>query len=225
MGRFDKLYFKDFAELALEEGLSKYNKIGFDDEYRRGYEGFIFEDVLKYLPQLHSTGKNIIDIGPGCSDLPFMLINHCKERGHGLTLVDSKEMLSHLPDYDFIRKVEGIFPECYADCASGYDVILAYSVLHHVFFEMNPFTFIDNALSLLNKGGALFIGDIPNNSKKKRNMNDHVEIDLNKDVMEDGFLFGILQRYRNAGFETYLVPHDPRLPLKHTRDNILIVRL
>lgn len=224
MGKFDKLHFKDFAKMAKDVGLSQYNKIGFDDEYRRGYEGFIFNDIIKYLPALNRNNKSVLDIGPGCSDLPFMLINFCYTHNHKLTLIDSTEMLSLLPDSPHVNKIEGIFPECSGDSCENYDAIIVYSVMHHVFFEMNPFTFIDRAVEVLLPDGALFLGDIPNYSKKIRSFKSGDEITLGEDVMEDGFIFAILQRYRNAGYETYLVPHDENLPLASTRDNILITR-
>ena len=42
--------------------------------------------------------------------------------------------------------------------------------------------------------------------------------------IDDGVLFSILHRYRNSGFETYLLPQGEGLPLSNRREDILIVR-
>ena len=40
----------------------------------------------------------VLDVGPGCSDLPRLLIDLCRQQRHHLLLCDSAEMLAHLPD-------------------------------------------------------------------------------------------------------------------------------
>jgi hypothetical protein len=37
-------------------------------------------------------------------------------------------------------------------------------------------------------------------------------------------LIAIPQRYKNFGFETYLLPQDERLPLSNRREDILIIK-
>src|SRR5215217_6681674 len=71
--RFADLTFDGFRELATADGLSRYQRIGFPDAYRDGYEAAIYRDVLGKLSNLHRRGKTVFDIGCGCSDLPFLL--------------------------------------------------------------------------------------------------------------------------------------------------------
>jgi hypothetical protein len=40
--------------------------------------------------------------------------------------------------------------------------------------------------------------------------------------IDDGVVFGILQRYRNFGFDTYLLPQNDNLPIANRREDILI---
>ena len=168
---FANIAFEDFRRLAEDESLSKYERIGFPDTYRAGFEEAIFADILNKQSNLLEVGSQVLDIGPGCSDLPEMLINLCREQKHKLTLIDSAEMLAHLPDEPFIKKVAALYPNCpeiIAELQGGVDVILCYSVLHYILVDVAFFRFLDVSLSLLAPGGQFLIGDIPNISKRKR---------------------------------------------------------
>ena len=92
--RFATLTFEGFRDLAKDGSLSKYERIGFPDSYRAGFELAIFRDILTKLPALNEQGQTIVDIGPGSSDLPAMLIQQCQACQHQLVLVDSDEMLA-----------------------------------------------------------------------------------------------------------------------------------
>jgi hypothetical protein len=107
---------------------------------------------------------------------------------------------------------------------------------------MNPFYFLDKAVALLKDGGRLLIGDIPNISKRNRffasenGLKFHQEFTksdtkpsyefntLIEEKADDSLIFAILMRYRNAGFETYLLEQPTSLPLANRREDILIVR-
>jgi hypothetical protein len=243
--RFANLDFECFRRLANEPGLSKYERIGFPDSYREGHEPRIFEDVCLKLTNLSQPAGRVLDIGPGCSDLPFMLLKLCEEKGHRLTLVDSEEMLTNLPDYPFCTKIAGIFPNCpqlFSESEGAFDAILCYSVLHYIFIDTAFFRFVDASLSLLAPGGQMLIGDIPNVSKRNRffasaaGIRFHQEfmktdamptVDFNAiryDLIDDSVVFSILQRARAAGFDAYILPQTLSLPMANRREDILIVR-
>lgn len=168
---FANIGFEDFSRLAADKTLSKYERIGFPNSYRQGFESNIFADIQFKLSNLAADNKCIFDIGPGCSDLPKMLIDLCRERQHKLTLIDNKEMLDLLPNESFIEKVAALYPNCH-ELITQYrgmvDVIVCYSVLHYVLIDTAFFRFLDTSLSLLAPGGQMLIGDIPNISKRKR---------------------------------------------------------
>jgi hypothetical protein len=237
------LDYAGFAKLAGDARLSKYERIGFPDSYRQGFEERIFADICAKLPRLRERDLNVLDIGPGCSDLPGMLIETCRSQGHRLYVVDSPQMLAQLPDAPFIEKRPGLFPTCrdtLADLQGRIDVMLSYSVLHYVFVDANVFDFIDGALDLLAGAGELLIGDIPNVSKRRRFFATERGIayhrrftgsdslpDLQHDaplrgLIDDAVVLGLVARARAGGADAYVVPQDPALPMANRREDILI---
>src|SRR4051794_26561783 len=219
--RFADLTFEDFRRMADDESLSRYEKIGFPDEYREGSEARILEDILAKLPAMGDRGRTVLDIGPGCSDLPRMIDEHCMKCDHTLLLVDSPEMLQHHSDRAGVEKFAAQFPNCpelLERFAGQVDAILAYSVLHYVFPDSSVFDFVDRAASLLAPGGSMLIGDIPNVSKRKRLFASDAGRRLHREytgrdedpspvfnvlepgIIDDAVVLAILSRARNAGF-------------------------
>jgi hypothetical protein len=244
--RFAGLTFERFRELARAEGLSQYEKIGFPNSYRENKESGIFADILRKLPNLAKTSQTVLDIGPGCSGLPHLLYDHCRRQQHTLLLADSPEMLQLLPDSAEIRKYPGRFPR---DCgplltghAGGVDAILSYSVLQYAFIDGGVFDFLDRALSLLAEGGEMLLGDIPNVSKRRRffssasgvrahheftGTSEDPEVIFNRPEpgnIDDSVILALLARSRAAGFDAYVLPQDPELPMANRREDILIRR-
>jgi hypothetical protein len=244
--RFEHLTFEDFRQLAGDESLSCYEKIGFPNSYRQGKERSIWLDILAKLPLLSERNKVVLDVGPGCSELPQMLVDICRQNGHTLLLVDSAEMLGHLPDEPFIRKYPGFYPNC-PDLFDTYggrvDVLLTYSVLHYVFVDTSIFGFLDASLELLAHGGEMLIGDIPNVSKRKRFFRSPEGIayhraftgddqalpevafnQVQRHHIDDSVVFALASRARLAGADAYIVPQSPDLPMANRREDILIRR-
>jgi 2-polyprenyl-3-methyl-5-hydroxy-6-metoxy-1,4-benzoquinol methylase len=243
--RFRDLTFERFRELATDRGLSRFERIGFPDNYRDGYEAAIFRDVRSKLSNLERRGQTVFDIGCGCSDLPLLLADCCRRQEHRLIFCDSAEMLGHVPDEPFIRKVAGCFPkeaDLVAEYAGQVDAILVYSVLQYVYVEGSVFDFVDACLTLLAPGGQLLIGDIPNVSKRKRFFASPAGIvshqaftgtsevpavafnSIERSKIDDAVVLGILSRVRAAGFDAYVVPQAPDLPMANRREDVLIVR-
>ena len=242
---FDGISFEDFRRFAADQSLSKYERIGFPDSYRAGHEEAIFSDIQRKLTLLNDSNRLVLDIGPGCSDLPTMLIEHCRKQEHRLHLVDSFEMLSLLPDDDFITKTAALYPNCpdIIEALRGkVDAILCYSVLHYILIDVAFFRFLDISLSLLSPGGQMMIGDIPNISKRKRffvsetgmhfhqvfmNTSEPPQVEFNTiehDQIDDAVVISLLQRARVQGFDAYVLPQSPQLPMANRREDILIVR-
>lgn len=243
--RFAHLGYEDFRRMATDASLSPHEKIGFPDHYRDGKAGPIFTDILQKLTQLNDDKKIILDVGPGCSELAHLLVAHCKEHGHQLHLVDSAEMLAHLPDDNFIRKWAAYYPDCpelFELFTGKVDVLLTYSVFHYIFTESNIWRFIDQSLRLLAPGGQLLIGDIPNISKRKRffssaagirfhqeftGENEKPEVVFNvvdSEQIDDAVVLAILQRARSAGCDAYVLPQGKDLPMANRREDILIIK-
>lgn len=243
--RFAKLGFEAFRRLAADQTLSAYEKIGFPDSYRAGKEPLIFADILRKLPTLHMQSAVVLDVGPGCSEVPRLLIDHAKAHGHELHLVDSAEMLDQLGDHEGVHKTVAFYPDCphLIERLSGRThAVIVYSVLHYIFVETNLWNFLDATLSLLAPGGMLLLGDIPNNSMRKRffasdagrafhraytGRNEDPVVAYNRiepGQMDDAVVCGIVQRARAAGFHAYVLPQPAELPLANRREDILVVR-
>jgi hypothetical protein len=244
--RFKDLTYDSFRELATAEGLSAFQRIGFPDAYRDGHEGAIFRDLRAKLPRLDGAPGVVLDVGPGCSELPRMLIDLCRRQGHTLILCDSAEMLGLLQDGPEIVKVPGRFPNeseaVFADYAGRVDILISYSVLHYVFPEQSLFDFLDRALTLLAPGGACLLGDIPNVSKRKRFFSSEAGVRCHQEYtgrqelpdvrfncpepgkIDDAVILSVLARCRAAGFDAYIVPQAADLPMANRREDVLIHR-
>jgi hypothetical protein len=244
--RFAELTFEEFRRLASDPALSAYEKIGFPDNYREGYEPAIYADIASKLPTLEQRREQIVlDIGPGCSDLPTMIRERCEQQDHTLLLVDSEEMLAHHPDTGHIRKFSGRFPDCPAlleEFAGRVNAILAYSVLHYVFPDGSVYGFIDEAMGLLAHGGWMLIGDIPNVSKRRRFFSspagrefhraftgsdedpDVTWSGIERATIDDAVVLGLVARARGAGFDAHVIPQAEALPMANRREDLLIYR-
>ena len=236
--------FEDFKKMAQNEELSRYGKIGFPDSYRAESETSIFQDIRAKLPLLDASGQTVLEIGPGCSGLAFMMVEWCRKQRHRLVLVDSDEMLGHLPDEPFITKVAGRFPDEAIPQLETFrgevNVVVCYSVLHYIFVDTNLFDFLDHSLTLLADGGEMLIGDIPNQSKRKRFFSSANGIRFHQNFtgtqetpsvnftsietgkIDDSVLIGLILRARAAGFDGYLLPQPSDLPMANRREDLLI---
>lgn len=240
--RFADLTFDDFRLLAGDDALSPYERIGFPDSYREGKEEAIFEDITAKLPALGGRGKVVLDVGPGCSGLPLMLVELCRRQEHTLLLVDSAEMLARLPDETFVRKFPAYYPRCeelFAEYAGRVDVLLTYSVLHYVFAESNLWDFLDASLQLLAPAGQMLFGDVPNVSKRRRFFASEAGVKFHQEFtksettpevvfnrvergqIDDAVVLSLVQRARAEGCDAYVVPQREDLPMANRREDIL----
>lgn len=242
--KFSNLTFDDFRKFAKDTSLSRHEKVGFPDSYRDGKELDIFRDICQKLLNLSSYNKNILEIGPGCSDLPLMLVNICEQYGNKLIFVDSEEMLEHLPPSPCVKNYAGSFPSAIAGhfekLQGTIDVILAYSVIQYVFTEGNLWDFVDRCLMLLADGGEILFGDVPNITMRKRFFSSEAGIishrqytatDEKPEVLfnhleagniDDSVVLAILARVRAQGFHAWVLPQSPALPMANRREDILI---
>lgn len=244
--RFEYLTYEKFRQMALDPSLSMHEKVGFPDAYRAGNEERILADITSKLQNLHGEGKRVLDIGPGCGALARLLIDLCRSHRHAATFVDSPEMLAQLPDEPCLQKVPGYFPRDCSDLLGEHrgklDAILTYSVLQYVFTESSVFEFLDQSLLLLDRGGEMLIGDIPNMSKRKRFFSSDTGRAFHRAFMktdedpavifnrveashiDDAVIGAILMRSRAAGFDAYVLPQADDLPMANRREDILIRR-
>lgn len=243
-----ELNFERFRDLARNPNLNPHERIGFPASYREGFEECIFQDILLKLPGLATTqGRVVVDIGPGCANLPRKIIDLAERQGHRIVLVDSQEMLQQLPSIEGVTSLcFGSYPgnadQVKAAAAPGADFLICYSVLHYIVLEYNPFDLIDRTVGLLAPGGLALFGDIPNLSKRKRFFSSDrgrafhkaftgtdtlPEVAYNEPSpgkIDDAVLAGLIQRAQLAGCDAYLLPQDSSLPMANRRDDLLICK-
>jgi hypothetical protein len=242
--RFERLSYEDFRRLAVDESLSRHERVGFPNSYREGREAAIFADITAKLPALLTRQRVVVDIGPGCSDLPKMLIDLCGEMESTLVLVDSPEMLAQLPDASIVRKAAGRFPRevPLEEYDARVDVVLVYSVLQYVFEHEDVTAFLDRALALLAPGGAMLLGDIPNASKRRRFFSSAAGVAAHREFagddslppasltevepgkIDDAVVLSLLAHARSNGFDAYVLPQRDDLPMANRREDVVITR-
>lgn len=244
MKDYDGYNFKKFKELAKDSSISVYEKIGFPDNYRKGVEEKIFADILSKVPLIQEKkGLKVLDIGGGCSDLQRYVSDFCKKQDHALFSADSAEMLNLNKDEAHVIKVPGLFPKTAREIkekSEGIDVVICYSVFHYIFVDSNVWYFIDCLLDLLNEGGQVIIGDIPNISKRKRFFASNNGIKFHQEFMkttekplvefncidegkiDDSLLMSVILKCQASGFDAYVLPQHKELPFANRRDDLII---
>ena len=236
--------FEDFKERARDNRLSKWEKIGFPDGYRKGFELNIFNDIQSKTSI--DKAKNILDIGCGCSELVENVIKSANVNNQNLVLIDSMEMLQNI-DINILRNNTKLFSGRFPDNSVlenlktlTFDVIIVYSVLQYVFIDQSIFHFIHECIKLLNSGGRLLLGDIPNFQARERflmsiegkeflsrsaKISNSINLNHeNNERIDDSVVMSILQRFRQFGCETFLLPQAEGLPFSNRREDILIVK-
>jgi 2-polyprenyl-3-methyl-5-hydroxy-6-metoxy-1,4-benzoquinol methylase len=237
--------FEEYKERAKNPAFTLNEKCGAPEALRSGQSARIYADICSKLTVLTNPGVNLLDIGAGCSELAHYIIETTGRNGQSLTVIDSREMLSLLPDKSHLNKVEGPFPDCIHEIVQPlelFDAILSYSVVQTTFRDSNLFAFVDTAVQLLKDQGQLLIGDIPNATMRKRFMASlsgrvYHEIhycDLPKPTVvfnslqpgqiDDGVILGLVARMRAAGLHAFAVPQGPNLPMANRREDILIIK-
>lgn len=240
---YKDLSYDDFKELAKNPKLSKNEKIGFPDSYRDNKHEKIFIDIQRKLPSLNKKNQIILDVGPGCGYLAEKIINHCVKENNTLILIDSEEMLSHLPNSNCVKKISGKFPYIENNFFKLYEgkcnVLIVYSVIQYPFEEGNALDFLNKCLDLLAPDGEMLIGDIPNISMRNRffksengkiyhfeykdnKLSDHPPIENEDGKINDNFILVLIDHIRSKGYHAWVLPQSSDLPMANRREDILI---
>jgi SAM-dependent methyltransferase len=148
-----------------------------------------------------------------------------------------------------VSVARGEFPHFFEPniLARRFDRVVAYGVIN---CTDDPASFIDAAVRLLNPAGRLLVGDLPNISKKGRFLaspsgrlfdahykgvpadslpvfGTHHEFvaDLDRGGatwITDKFLLEVVLRYRDQGYDVYILEQPRGLPFCETREDLLI---
>ena len=132
--------------------------------HQASQEKLVVNDILAKLDI--GPDDHCLDIGCGVGNFLIPLSFFCKS----ITGVDNEKCLKKIE-----QRVAGLnnihfLPGNFLDVATKekFDKIVIYSVIQYLANEAELFAFIEKAISLLNTGGKILIGDIPNRSKADR---------------------------------------------------------
>jgi cyclopropane fatty-acyl-phospholipid synthase-like methyltransferase len=191
------------------------------------------------------SGDSLLEIGCGPGNLLLPLSYMVKSCAG----IDNSKSLERLRARGGDAKRIELYPGNFLEMdlpEIRFDKILIYSVIQLVDDMANAMNFVSRALTLLQSGGTLMLGDIPNSDKKKRWLNTksgqdaainwkqqvdaagehpmaHASPDTNLVTVDDHFVSQVMLFGRSLGYETYLIPQKSNLPFGNTREDIIFV--
>jgi 2-polyprenyl-3-methyl-5-hydroxy-6-metoxy-1,4-benzoquinol methylase len=220
-------------------------------------ETAVWQDLLAKLKV--EKAQQILDIGVGSGFIAEQWARLAMTLELSLTLVDFDSVISRVQAEigssmpDALSRIEfrsGAFPFSFdSDFLSrkSFDRIALYSVIH---YTREPRLLIDVAAGMLQPGGRLLIGDIPNLDKKGRFLATErgrrfdaaykqvapesvprygAYPEFTKQALADGappldddFVLDVIESYRRKGFQAYVLEQPDDLPLNFTREDILL---
>jgi Methyltransferase domain len=190
----------------------------------------------------------LLELGFGTGSLILGLAQHAAS----VTGVDHPDCVARLTGAvpENVSLVPGRWPETRPE--GSFDRVLAYSVLHYLPDRPAAEAFIEASVDALADGGAVMLGDLPNEDARRRfresaggrafearwrrsvaeSEQQHPEVAVLHEIftrvpkaepfIDDAFVLDTLTRYRRRGYEAYVVPQSESLPFCNTREDILI---
>lgn len=235
--------FENYTQVAKKEAASNLEVAG-RYAFQALAEKRILADVTKKLGL--TGGDKLLEIGCGPGNL-LVPLSYWVGQASG---IDNQIALDRLRsrgvDASRIHLIPGNFLEVDIEGLS-FNKVLIYSVIQYMDSVETAINFITRAMSLLEPGGRLLLGDLPNTDKKTRwaqsekgkvaaqqwhhqmtSVSDHPLADLPVDnslvSVNDSFAFRIMAHGRDLGAETYLLSQSSDLPFGNTREDILFIK-
>jgi len=233
--------FENFGKLASTQ-LSPTERAG---RYRIQVEAekLVVADVISKLGLNDQDDLLDVGCGTGLLLLPLSLIVRSATGIDHAAVIDS--LHRSFPGAS-VATIPGSFLEISIE--AKFSAIVAYSVVHYLSSEDELFAFVEKAAGLLDFGGRLLIGDIPNVDRKRRFLQTQTGAEFGEAWKErtsasappsnqlaltpdpsmlefgDELVVDLIARFRRQGFDTFVLPQSTSLPFGHTREDILVTR-
>jgi SAM-dependent methyltransferase len=243
-----------FSSTATE-GKSAPERVGRPKSAERAEE-LMWRDIQAKL--IVADGNSIVDIGVGNGLIARKWLEFARSNIADVVLADFPEVIDALASdaaeafvsAPRVSVARGEFPQFFEPniLARRFDRVVAYGVIQ---YSDDPASFIETAVGLLQPGGRLLIGDLPNISKKGRFLaspsgrlfdaqykgvapdtlpvfSTHHEFVASFDrsgaavEITDRFLLDVVERYRDRGCDVYILEQPSGLPFCQTREDLLI---
>ena len=210
-------------------------------ELQKEVEKLIFFDICQKLNI--TPADHVLDIGCGPGNITIPISFICKKMvaiDHPNTI---KKLSIRYSDHDSFELIGGNFLNF--DIENKFNKIIIYSVIQYLSNIKEVLAFILKAMALVEPGGSILIGDIPNSTKKARFLksdygkifvvewnknieNNPLEFDIKQDddnlqvELNDKTILWLVGNIREKGFNAELISQPSSLPFGHTREDILI---
>lgn len=239
-----KVSFENFGKLA--DTLRDYTMMSGRYSVQEKDKKKIIGDIIKKLDL--NPEDSVLEIGCGVGDLLIPVSFLVDE----ITGIDHESCIERLRKRFCDNKNMRLIPGNFLDLSlkKRYNKILCYSVLQYLENKKEVIKFIDKAVNMLNPGGKVFFGDIPNRSTKERFLNSRqgkefskkwnnlirkvkdgherkviLPVDEKLVRFDDTLVLDILSTFRQKGYHTYIFSQPPGLPFGNSREDILIEKL
>jgi cyclopropane fatty-acyl-phospholipid synthase-like methyltransferase len=207
-------------------------------------EGYIVDDVGTKL-ELQAS-HTLLEVGCGAG----AVLGPLTQRVRHSTGIDhpSFERALEARGLGNLTFVSGRWPS--VTLREKFDRVLVYSVLHYLPTAEHAFEFVDACVDRLAPDGRLLLGDLPNQSARRRftattwgkqfsgRWRERVHASEDADQLaelgelgdqlvpfiDDRFVLELLARYRSRGLEAWVLPQPAELPFGNTREDVLVWR-
>lgn len=207
-----------------------------------GCESAIIPELLAKLEI--SESDSLLEIGFG-SGLLLAPLSRYVRVSHGVDHPNCAKFFASEYPNSKVKLWGGNFLSMSLTPLGQFSKILIYGVLHCLKSREEVIDFVDRAASLLEPGGAMLLGDIPNISSKARFLASEEGAEMQRAwsirvakeggtvpgskeepihtvSFDDVFVCDILLKIRSDGYEAFLLPQGGDLPFSHTREDILV---